>query len=55
MVVVILLCLVICPILGYMVGVQRGQGTLGLVLGLFLGPIGILIAVLLPAIRVSPY
>ena len=27
---------------------QRGQGPLGLILGLLLGPIGVLIAVLLP-------
>jgi hypothetical protein len=38
----------ICAMLGYAVGTQRGQGPLGMVLGLFLGPIGILVASLLP-------
>jgi hypothetical protein len=39
---------VICGGLGYAVGAQKGQGGLGAVLGCLLGPIGILIAVLLP-------
>jgi hypothetical protein len=38
---------VACAVLGYAVGKQKGQGALGLVLGVFLGPFGILIAALL--------
>lgn len=39
---------VVCGFLGYLVGNTRNQGGLGFALGLLLGPLGILVAALLP-------
>jgi hypothetical protein len=46
--VVLGLVLVPCGAVGAVVGKQRGQGGLGFLLALFLGPIGVLVAALLP-------
>lgn len=39
--------IVVCPILGYILGTQKGRGGSGLLLGL-LGPLGVLIVLALP-------
>jgi hypothetical protein len=45
-----LIVTVLFAALGWYIGEQRGRGSLGLILGLFLGPIGLLIvAVMEPA------
>jgi hypothetical protein len=46
--------LVVCSILGSVVGNLRGRAGLGALLGLCLGPIGVLVAVLLPPISHGP-
>jgi MFS family permease len=40
--------LLVCGFIGYAVGDTRKQGGLGFLLGFLLGPLGILVAVLLP-------
>ena len=42
-----LMSALLCGIIGYVVGTQKGNGGLGFVLGFFLLAIGILVAVLL--------
>jgi uncharacterized membrane protein YeaQ/YmgE (transglycosylase-associated protein family) len=44
---VLVVCFV-CGALGYAVGDQKNQGGLGAVLGIMLGPVGVLIAAVLP-------
>ena len=44
---------IICAIIGKVVGSKKGRGDAGLVLGFLLGPIGIVIALLLPIIADS--
>jgi hypothetical protein len=41
----------LCAWLGKVVGGMRGQAELGLLLGLLLGPLGVLVAVVLPESR----
>lgn len=47
-VLLLLVGMAVCGFLGYAVGETRNQGGLGCCLGLLLGPLGILIAALLP-------
>jgi hypothetical protein len=44
----VLIGALVCGFIGYAVGDTRQQGGLGFVLGFLLGPLGILVAVLLP-------
>jgi len=39
---------IVCPILSYVIGSMRGCALLGCLVGVFLGPLGVLIACLLP-------
>ena len=41
-----------CPLGGYLVGKYKGKGVWGALLGLFLGPIGIIITAFLPANKI---
>lgn len=43
--------MVVCGIFGSTIGGQKGQGQLGFWLGFLLGPLGVLVAALLPAIQ----
>ncbi len=45
---------IVCGLFGGVIGRQKGQGSLGFWLGFFLGPIGVLVAVLLPTMSSSP-
>jgi hypothetical protein len=50
----VLVGMIVCGFLGYAVAHTRNQGGLGLVLGLLLGPLGILVAALLPRQEPAP-
>lgn len=47
--VVVVIGLLVCAVVGRRLGRLRGHGGLGLLLGLFTGPFGLMLILLLPA------